>query len=53
VKKVKGTRSKLIPIGYVEADPTGNRASRRMAAKERKAAKRGRRTAHGTGGDPS
>lgn len=45
-------RRSEIPIGYVVSEPAGNRASRRMAAKEAKAARRGRATGHGTGGAP-
>jgi hypothetical protein len=45
-------RSTEIPIDYIAADANGNRASRRMAAKEAKAAKRGRKIGHSSGGDP-
>lgn len=43
-------RRAQIPIGYVESNPDGNRASRRMAAKEAKAERRGRQTGHSAGG---
>jgi hypothetical protein len=47
------SRKKLIPIGYIEASPEGNRAARRMFAKEQKAKARGKATGHGTGGAPA
>jgi len=50
--KGSSTRRTQVPVGYVVSDPTGNRASRRMAAKEAKAARRGRRAGRGTGGGP-
>ncbi|MET7395581.1 hypothetical protein ABZS66_19035 [Dactylosporangium sp. NPDC005572] len=46
------TRKRDIPIGYIQADPAGNRTARRMAAKEAKARAKGRATGHATGGAP-
>lgn len=49
-KGAHNTRQRLIAVDYIVADPHGSRASRRMAAKEAKAAKRGTTTGHSTGG---
>lgn len=51
-KRPGPARQREIPVDYIVADPNGNRASRRMAAKEAKARARGRNTGHGTGGEP-
>lgn len=50
IMKTKGSsRKTLVPIDYIVSDPNGNRASRRMAAREAKAAARGRATGASTG----
>lgn len=51
-KQPRGGRKTQIPIGYIEASPEGNRAARRLFAKEQKARQRGTTTGHGTGGAP-
>lgn len=51
-KQPRATRRTEIPIGYAGASPDGNRAARRMFAKEQKARARGATTGHGTGGAP-
>jgi hypothetical protein len=48
----KNGRRKDIPIDYVRADPNGNRRSRRLAAREAKAARLGRDAGTPTGGAP-
>jgi hypothetical protein len=50
--KGHGGRRTEIPIDYIAADTAGNRASRRLAARQAKAAKRGRDAGHSTGGAP-
>ncbi len=52
-KRPKVSRGTGIPVDYIVSDPGGNRASRRMHAKEKKAAERGRTTGHGTGAAPA
>jgi hypothetical protein len=53
MRRKGSSRKREVPIGYVVADPNGNRASRRMAAKEAKAAAKGRVTGHSTGAAPT
>lgn len=52
MKKMPSVRRTEIPVGYVIDDPNGNRASRRLAAKKAKAARRGRTTGLSTGAAP-
>ena len=49
-KQPRATRRTQIPIGYVESSPEGNRAARRLFAKEQKARVHGRATGPSTGG---
>jgi len=51
-KRPRAGRKREIPLGYLEASPEGNRAARRMFAKEQRARTKGRATGHGTGGAP-
>lgn len=52
-RKGGGARRTDIPIDYVEANPTGNRRSRRLHAREAKAAQHGRSIGTPTGGAPA
>lgn len=49
-KQPRASRRTLVPLGYIEASPKGNRAARRMFAKEQKARAKGKSTGHSTGG---
>lgn len=49
-RKGAAGRRRDIPVDYIVADPEGNRRSRRMAAREAKAAARGRDVGHSAGG---
>lgn len=48
-RKGQATRRTAVPVDYVVSDPAGNRRSRRMAAREAKAAAKGRQTGHSSG----
>jgi hypothetical protein len=51
--KSKGTARRVeVAVRYVESNPDGNRASRRMAAKEARAAAKGREVGTSTGAAP-
>lgn len=48
-RKGQATRRTDIPVDYVVSDPNGNRRSRRIAAREAKAAAKGRQTGLSSG----
>lgn len=50
--KGRGVRRSEIPLRYVESNPNGNRAARRMAVREEKAGRRGRDVGASTGAAP-